>query len=910
MSVTRCLLLCLAFFPCTFPFAQTPSSNHVWFEENLGQWDESIQYLTRLPNRHVRFVEEGVSLALIREIPSSTPSHKNIHHPDLDPRWFKEPVNRREAKVITWTPQTPHLPTAWRADSILPEVVHYLIGEDSADWVQGVHRYRRLRKQDVWPQIDWVFYESDSGLLAYDLWVNPGGKPSDISFSYDGADSLHILASGDLEIHTEWGIVLDQAPIAYQLQGTDTVFIASSFVLRDDLSVGFHINGDWDRSKELIIDPLTLNWSTFFHHSDSDDYLMGIAKDAAGYLYACGYTKSTMFPVAPGIYQASFSGVLDGYIAKFTANGSALLFATYLGGSSWEIPIGIHLDAQGDISIAGYTQSSDFPTTSGVIQPAWAGGQLDGFMATLSASGSQLVNSSYFGGGSRDYLYGMDVDASGNWILAGYTYSSDFPVTIGAYQTALAGDGDAWVAKFSPDLSSTHFCSFIGGSYAELASSVLALPNGQIGVVGSTGSADFPVTSGAFQTILSVAPGYSPTDGFVSILHSSGSQLIASTYLGGTDYDEVEDIEQDLNGDLVLVGRTGSTDFPTTAGVILPANDPSLGSQSGFVAKISSDLSNLSWATCLGGSLGDFLTDVEVNLNGEPLVVGASSSTNYPVTFGSPSLGGNYDVVLSLLNASGTGLLESRFIGGMENEYPRSAASLQYDGYSATLAMTTHSTNMPMVGSPYQGVKTNGSNDAPWLAAIDLNAVLDAEKWEVDVHWDKTNLAGQVEAQAPESWDLDRVILERMGESEIIWEQIVEESAGSSNWNWTDQTIGNSGERSWYYRVKGFEKNGTMRLSEAKWLNIPPAYQQGKWTIGPNPVHHSLSISAEGITALHVRLEMIDMLGSVVATRRCEVSKDGAFHTQWAISQLSAGVYGLTIRDNRSVLMQTLIQVH
>jgi hypothetical protein len=321
-----------------------------------------------------------------------------------------------------------------------------------------------------------------------------------------------------------------------------------------------------------------LAFSTYLGGSSHDDG-GGIAVDAAGSAYVAGNTQSTNFPTTVGAAQAAFAGVLDAFVTKLDATGSGLVFSTYLGGSGRDFTLDIAMDAAGSAYVAGFTQSTNFPTTAGAAQTTNAG-EFDAFVTKLDTTGSGMVFSTFLGGGSDDGGDGIAIDGAGSVYVAGETRSTDFPTTAGAAQTTHAGGFlDAFVAKLNATGSGLVFSTYLGGTGQDFGIEIAVDATGSTYATGYTLSTDFPTTAGAVQT----SHGGGVYDAFVTKLDAIGSELVYSTYLGGSDVDVGVGIAVDAAGSAYVTGRTDSTNFPTTAGAAQTTN---AGIGDAFVAKL------------------------------------------------------------------------------------------------------------------------------------------------------------------------------------------------------------------------------------------------------------------------------------------------------------------------------------
>jgi beta-propeller repeat-containing protein len=380
-------------------------------------------------------------------------------------------------------------------------------------------------------------------------------------------------------------------------------------------------------------------YSTYLGGSSDDDG-SGIAVDGAGSAYVTGETFSADFPVTLGALDTTFSGNSDAYVAKLNPTGSALLYSTYLGGTttivggSDEEGQDIAVDAAGSAYVTGYTFSANFPTTPGAYDETANGnaalGEGDVFVAKLDPTGSALVYSTYLVTGlTRSWR--IAVDGAGSAYVTALASIPGF-ATPGAFDTTLDGPNDAFVAKLDPAGSSLIYGTYLGGSDSDGAFGFVGIAVDSAGnayVTGQTRSTDFPTTAGAFDATLG---GFA--DGFVTKLDATGSTLLYSTYLGGSDFDLGAGIAVDGAGSAYVAGDTGSADFPTTA----DAFDTSFaGLIDVFVAKLNPSLSgpaSLVYSTYLGGSKFEQSLDIAVDGAGAAYVTGNNDNGDFPATPG------------------------------------------------------------------------------------------------------------------------------------------------------------------------------------------------------------------------------------------------------------------------------------
>jgi RHS repeat-associated protein len=315
--------------------------------------------------------------------------------------------------------------------------------------------------------------------------------------------------------------------------------------------------------------------------AEGDAYVTGSVVGVAGSPFSFFPTTSGAFQTTPG----NSGGATNAFVTKLTpqAPGSAasvtVTYGSYLGGVGSDAGYGIAADGSGDAFIAGLTNSSNFPTTSGAFKTSYPGGQ-SSFVAKVNPSGSTLVYSTYLAGSSGgDAAYAIAVDRGGSAYVTGVTRASFFPTTSGAYQTSLAGGGpNAFVAKLNSAGSALTYGTYLGGG-GETGKGIGVDAAGQAVVAGYTTGSSFPTTTGAPQT--SSGGGI---DAFLARLNAAGSALVYGSYLGGSGTDEAEGVSLDAQGNAYLAGYTASTNFPTTPGAF--QGGPS-GTTNAFIARVS-----------------------------------------------------------------------------------------------------------------------------------------------------------------------------------------------------------------------------------------------------------------------------------------------------------------------------------
>jgi len=541
---------------------------------------------------------------------------------------------------------------------------NYLIGDDPIHWRTGVTSFGKVQYQDVYPGVNLVYY-GNQRQLEYDFVVAPGADPGAIKLAIQGAESMALDTQGNLVLKTAGGDVIEHAPVLYQEGQGGRQAVSGNYAIQGDGKVGIQI-GTYNRALPLVIDPTySLVYSTYLGGS-GDEIGYGIAVDGSGSAYVTGFTSATNFPTRSPL-QPSNDGAEDVFVTKLNAAGSLRVYSTYLGGGGNDAATGIALytDPLGKTFpyVTGFTQSTNFPTTSGALQTSSSGGQ-NAFVAELNDTGSALVYSSFLGASGR--VEGIAVDGSGDAYVTGSTSSASFPTTTGAFQTAFKGSADAFIAKVDPTLTGTAsllYSTYLGAGGNVIGNAIAVDDSGNAYVTGSTSSAKFPTSSGAFQSAVA-----GQSDAFVAKLNPAGNALVYSTYLGGSTTDVGNGIAVDSTGNAYVTGYTDSTNFP-----IMNAYQSMFGGGGdAFVAKLNAAGSALLYSTYLGGSGSENGTyrvgGIAVDRTGNAYVTGITFSTNFPISNALQTVNyGGGDAFVTELNPSLVGmasLVYSTCLGG------------------------------------------------------------------------------------------------------------------------------------------------------------------------------------------------------------------------------------------------------
>jgi hypothetical protein len=585
---------------------------------------------------------------------------------------------------------------------------NYFIGNDPAKWRTKVPTYAKVKYEGIYSGIDLVYY-GNQRQLEYDFIVAAGADPHRIQFDVLGAKRIHRDGKGELVFKVGEDEIRWHKPLVYQEKNGARQEIAAHYAITDANRVSFEV-AKYDAGSPLYIDPLV--YSTYLGGSGVDAGI-GVAVDSSGNAYVTGYTQSTDFPVTPGAFQTTCNGgnncanYGDAFVAKLNPTGSALVYSTYLGGSSSDWAGGIAVDSSGNAYVTGYTASTDFPITPGAFQTVCGGACLGNvFVTKLNPTGSALIYSTYLGGSRYDNGTGIAVDSADNAYVIGATCSTDFP-TMNPFQPAYGGGdcsiygyGDAFVSKINATGSALVYSTYLGGSGYDTGTGIAVDSSGNAYVTGSTGSTDFP-------TMNPLQPSYGggSYDAFVSKINATGSALVYSTYLGGNGFDQGDGIAVDSSGNAYVTGSTGSTNFPT-----MNPLQPSYGggSYDAFVSKINATGSALVYSTYLGGSGFDQGNGIAVDSSGNAYVAGSTQSTDFPtVNPLQPKFGGVNDVFVTKINPTGSSLVYSTYLGGSGLDV---GTGIVVDSSgNAYVTGSTGSTNFPTI-NPLQPANAGGGD--------------------------------------------------------------------------------------------------------------------------------------------------------------------------------------------------------
>ncbi len=663
--------------------------NPVQFKENKGQLPAHVAYHLQLKSGDIYF-EQGVLTYNLYE--SGVVS--DVHLGKIKP---EDAVIKGHAYKVKF--QGANLNSSIVSEKKSKNYYNYFIGNDESRWGRKVHEYEKLTYQEIYPGIDLQFY-GHYQQLKYDFIVQPNADPSLIHLNYEGVDNLK-LKKGHLFIKSNAGLIVEQSPYAYQEINGEKQKVDCNYQLENGV-LSYEFPNGYDQNLPLVIDPV-LTFGTYTG-STASNFGCTATYDDVGNMYVGGTVFGIGYPTSTGAFQTTMNGGnIDMAISKFSADGTSLLYSTYIGGSDNEIPHSLVVNSLNQLCILGTTGSADYPVTPGAYRTTFGAGPAlsmgggygfdyllgcDMVVAKLSDNGSSLLSATFMGGTDNDginrgsilhYNYGdafrgeIIVDAADNILVASTTNSSDFPISASAPQSTHGGLLDGCVFKLNSSLSTLMFSTFLGGSDYDCAYSVQLSPAGNVMVAGGTVSGDFPTTPGAVNS------GFmgGTADGFVAQLNSTGSNLNSSSYVGTAGYDQCFFVQTDLSNDVFVVGQTDGS-YPVSAGVYANNNSGQ------FIHKFNDALNTSILSTTVGTGSGNVdiaISAFLVSDCGQIFISGWGGTLNgataydahatFSTTNGLPTAGGPFqattdgsDFYLMVLAPDAQSLLYATFFGG------------------------------------------------------------------------------------------------------------------------------------------------------------------------------------------------------------------------------------------------------
>ncbi len=679
-----------------FPF---PNGSLV---KNLGQWQNEILYVSFKSNYNLIIDKSGLSFDYFQ---FESLSEKKIKRGDLV-KFMLSNANIQSGIEFG--------KSDWRAN--------YFYGNNPQKWIKGVYSVENVIFSNVLKGID-LSVKSFGEDIQYDFIVHPNGNPQDIIFSIEGAQIIGV-GSKEIKLKTRFGEVIHSNLYAYQNDGTSKKEVECSFKRISDGKVSFQI-GDYDKTKELIIDPVVM--CSFFGGS-ADEEIVDIIETSPGIILTTGWTESTDFPTSSGTYNKVLNGEKEVFISKFDVRGSTrkLLFTTFIGGSAVDYPVNIMVDGSGYVYVGGTTNSADFPLVNSVTTSI--NGQYDAFGTKLTPNCDSLIFSTYIGGSKDDIATSVKLSGDNGLYFTGYTNSPNFPVTGGAYQSTLQGRNDIFFLRLSNTGKSVRNATYIGGTDEDQAYSMVVTPSETVFIVGATRSGDFPAFPVRIWYTYVIESPYDRSynggwDAVAIKIFGNGGAVNYASFFGGVADDFARAVYYYGSDEkIVFVGETykepSNITFPLTQNAYQKTIK---GQAETFVASLTNIITkdqygytyksqDLIFSTFLGGGNNDIPTNISYNdLNQNFVIVGYTNSANFPIV-NNPSGKkiGKYDIYyVSMLN-DGSSVSFSNLYGGIEDDFPRALLFTKSGDYY--IAGQTKSSGLPTI-NPITGTNYGGQAD-------------------------------------------------------------------------------------------------------------------------------------------------------------------------------------------------------
>jgi Beta-propeller repeat len=657
------------------------------FEPNQGQSASQVKFVSRGQGYQLFLTGDEAVMAV-----RSAPKAKKV-----SPRLAHRMAARETSQfaVVSMKLNGANENAAVTGASQLPGKVNYFIGKDASKWHTDVPTYAQVKYAGIYPGIDLIYYGNQKQ-LEYDFVVAPGADPKAIAFNVNGASTLRVSKQGDLVMKTAAGDVKFAKPVVYQEIAGERRDVAGKFVLKGEHEVKFAL-GAYDATQALTIDPSVLIYSTYLGGSGANgDFGYGIALDTAGDAFVVGTTSSADFPAhnSYGTPANIGAGVTAAFVTELNPGGTAFTYSTYLGGSgtdgNGDGGDAIAVDGSGHVFVSGYTESSDFPTTTNAYNqnnnpPESISESGAGFVAELNPATSgtgQLLYSTYIGGsGTIDEAHSVATNGSGIVYATGVSDSPDFP-TVNPLQPTPNGSGNAYLAEIDTTKSgvpSLIFSTVLGGTgtpdtevpYSSVGLGIKVDTAGHSYVAGSTTSADFAPAPASGTTC---GTGGQGTAFLVEVDTSVATPTsLFALCLGGNTGDTVATsvaIAPDATAG--ITGQTFASNFtPITNTIPLPAGVPSTAASVVFAAKINTTGGTaVAYSTLFGGNTGDNGYGIAFDSSGNIYIGGETQSGDFPITPGAlqtANTNPNGTGFIAKLNPAGGGasdILYATYFGG------------------------------------------------------------------------------------------------------------------------------------------------------------------------------------------------------------------------------------------------------
>jgi hypothetical protein len=647
------------------------------FEPNVGQVTggsgaRDVKFLSR-GNGYTLFLDPSESIVRLHR--EAAPAHKQKGVKQLAARQPKGGANSASEIVDMKLVGANATPKAIGFDG-LPGKVNYIRGRDPKNWHTDIPTYAKVKLEQVYPGIDLVYYGNQQQ-LEYDFVVQPGADPR--------------------------AIRMDVAGLSAGKAGTQTAHAVAPRI---------------DRNGDLVV--AADNSELRFHKPVVYQPDGGSARKPVDGEFKLDKGQVT-FQVAS--YDRSRPLVIDPVLA----------YSTYINNTAVdETWAQIAVDSSGNAYVGSETDTTDIPTANPYQANHDSGGDSDATLFKLNPAGTALVYATYLGGTNEEASQAMAVDAAGEAIMAGYTCSSDFPVTAGAYQTTLTASGvnfacSIFLTKFSASGSSLIGSTYLGGSISDYPEAIALDSSGNVYISGLSDSPDFPVTPGVVQTTFAGAEPDGPGEGFVAKLNPTLTSLTYATYLGGNSQPSLDGIAVDAAGDAYVAGYATAPGFPTTPGAF-QTTAPGSGAFDSVVAKLNPTATALLYSTYVSAG-NDGALGVAIDKRGAAYLTGEAAESNFPVTRGAFQTvyggAGAFDFgdgYVAKLNPKGSALVYATYLGGSGDDETDSIVVDSTGG--AWVTGVTDSSNFPVTPNAIQSTFAGppiGANFAADAFVVRLN---------------------------------------------------------------------------------------------------------------------------------------------------------------------------------------------
>ena len=725
------------------------------FIENKGQWNSSVLFKSDIEGGYLYFQKNELTYDFYAQ--SQLESYFHAHH-DKEPRKDLDRLNCHSYRVEFVGGNTTEIKSTNKQSTYY----NYFVGSDKSKWASQVKSYQILQYESLYQNIDLMFYTSNE-TLKYDFIVKPGANISEIKLKYKGVNSIE-LSRARLVIATSVNKIIEEKPFAYQLKDGIRKEVECKYKLENGM-VGFEFPKGYDKNLPLVIDP-TLIFSTF-SGSTANNFGYTATFDSDGFLYSGSTAFGATYPTTVGAYSVSFNGgIVDVAITKYDTTGTSMIYSTFVGGSSDELPHSMITNSNNELFVYGTTSSLNFPYSSGCYDSTFNGGTAlnltsglgvnfingsDIFVIRLSEPGDSLMAGTLVGGSGNDglnsstsndlkYNYAdevrgeIEIDKNNNIYVVSCTRSLNFPVSPLAFQPTHGGsDLDGIVFKMDNKLTRLIWSSYLGGSGDDAVYSLALDKNDNAYVAGGTNSNDFVRSTNAIDTAYTGVR----CDGFITKINTTGSSVLNSTYFGSDVYDQIYFIELDREDSVYVFGQTDKMDSSFIK------NAAYFTFNSGqFVTKISPNLDTIEWSTVFGSGGGGpnisptaFLVDVckKIYLSGWGGSTNLFGTTNNAITtVGMDTTAGAFqtttdgsDFYLMVLESDASNIVYGSYFGGALSAEHVDGGTSRFDRngrmYQSVCAGCGFNSDFPIKPSPGAVSATNGSSCNNGVFKFDFN---------------------------------------------------------------------------------------------------------------------------------------------------------------------------------------------